>query len=177
MELFWQLASRVHQKIIGHPLLPKNINSDLERIRVLLEDSQIEFKTLLIAFVFFCRSRDEYLQNKPRNIAVFSGQVEDLLFKAQSKRWAMRHWYQARSISAFQVVKAFNALPIATRETEDPRLIDDSWAVDTVLHEDSEHQRKFKTHALDIFQRYWLIGFLFYTNYQPQQILTTDTNR
>jgi len=88
-ELFWELASRVHNKIHHLPLLNKNIEKDLEKIKTFFSENVIDFNTLLIAYVSFCRSRDDYLRGRPRNIAMFFGQVDDHLVWAGHKRWAM----------------------------------------------------------------------------------------
>ncbi len=85
-ESFLEFASDAHQRVLNSPLPRKSgkgqAAKDRKRVEDLLKIADLE--TLCVAWVLFLRSRDPHLvrKKKPRNIAVFGGQVDDYLTEA-----------------------------------------------------------------------------------------------
>ncbi len=76
---FFALAKKSHEAIRSSPLVIDS-KKDKQRVQELLE-SVGDFEQLMQAWLLFLKSNDPYLirGNKPRNIAVFRGQVSNYL--------------------------------------------------------------------------------------------------
>ncbi len=72
---FMNFAKRCHKKIISSTLV--ETKNDSVKINTLLDKFSVD--VLSIAFVDFLKSGDPYLQDKPRNVPVFAGQISNLI--------------------------------------------------------------------------------------------------